>query len=302
MRDKLACDASQQIAVMKIMKGINFNIDDIEALKVVDAQTHIRVMDTIQKTAVNTSKIAALESQTPINPGDIPALEARVSGLENEMNATEMATAANEGNISTNTMNVNSLNARVMAAETKVEAVIIDVEATDNMVMALQGKDMSIDAEIVTIKGRLDAVEAALGTSTASLLMEHKVAGGTGGGSAVDMTWTARPLGVAIVNTMGATVGPTSVTIAAGTYSVHMIAMAEGVHQSRLNFGGGMLLGTTCSTSGSSEAQGVFTIAASTNISVETIVEAATGTDTLGKASPFNEESVFLTLEIIKVG
>ena len=302
MRTKLVCDSAGQITVKNIMMGVNNNIDDIRALKAKDMLIDGEILALGAGITDNSARIVVLENNTPADAGDLADLTARVGGNETDIASLDSRVSMSATKIATNSMDISTLKTDVMQNKTDIGVNKMDVSGIKTEIMSMGPDIQSNTDDVADIYTRLLAVEMGTNDKIKSLLMQHKVPGGTGGGSAVDMTWTARPLGTAIVNDINATVGPTSITLIKGKYAIRAIAMAEGENQSRLNFGGGMLYGTTLSASGSSEMQGTVDLQSATNISVETIVKTASGMDTFGKASPFTEESVFLTMEIIKVG
>jgi len=76
----------------------------------------------------------------------------------------------------------------------------------------------------------------------------------------------------------------------------------SGTFQSRLDTGGLKMYGNPVENGGVSSAEGKFSSGASLSVSVDSIVQVNSGTDSLGKASPFTEDSLFCTLKLVKVG
>jgi len=302
MRTKLKCDAAGQVKVMDILTGINNNIDDIESLKGKDIFLEGEILKTKVDIADNATRIMVLEANKPADAGDLTDLAVRVTSVEADVMSIESSTGMITSNVATNTMELSALKMDVAQARSDLDTNVVDVMGMKTSVVDIKADTDSNTADVSDLGQRILAIEMGKPGGADSLLIMHQVKGKTGGGNAVAMTWTARPLGTAVKNTINATVGPTSVTLEKGDYIIRAIAIGEGANQSRLNFGSGMIYGTTLSSSGASEMQGEFSLAANTNISVETIVETSSGMDTFGKASPFTEDSVFLTMEIIKAG
>ena len=124
---------------------------------------------------------------------------------------------------------------------------------------------------------------------------------GQSGGTASSKAWTNRPVGHEVFNDIGVSLNVAKIKLTPGQYIIEAIATAEGENQARLLIGTTEMYGTVAGTTGCSEVNGFINITADTDLTLQTIVTTATGSDSLGKASPFGHEKIFSTIKIKKV-
>ena len=286
----LVCNPQGQIEVAEMMTAINKNETDI---------------------ANNTASDILLSDRVLQNETDIVSLNSRIVNIENQdIAAVEARVTVNEANILTDTANTtqNTLDISTNAVSISDNFVSIQQNITD---IANNKAEIDIntaantahETAIADHETRIATLEASTGLSQ-ELLLVNETAGGVNGGTSVAGTWTARNIQTERHNSLGATVGSTSVTLDAGTYKVEAMAVATGSeHQSRISIGGSLYIyGMSLDSSGASIVNGKFELLAPSVVELETNVTTAVVDTGFGKASSFGTPNVYTSIHIIKVG
>ncbi len=286
----LTCDPQGMIEVDAIMDAVNKNETDIAGLGGGNTELEGRV-------SVNETNISGLN-------GRVVALENQdYTGLEPRIAQNEADIADNVINISSNTTSVGTLSSDVADHESRISTNEIDIESNLNMLTAYSTLITDNEAAIADHETRISALEAVSGLGL-SVLVVHEEATSINGGTSVAATWTPRNVQTERYNSLGATVGPTSVTLEAGTYKAEAFAVVNGSpSQTRISIGGtAFIYGTSLSSDGQSFAMGKFTIASATSIYLETNVTTGVTDTGFGESSSFGESNVYTSLHIDKVG
>ena len=143
--------------------------------------------------------------------------------------------------------------------------------------------------------------------------IEEQQTSGTDGGTFTSGAWQTRVLNTEVADPGGlATLASNQITLAAGTYRVHIACPAYkvGVHQARLqNISDGttLLLGGNAAAGAADNGythamiQGVFTIASSKVLEVQHRGTTTASTTGFGLATSWGTE-VYTTVELIRIG
>jgi len=330
----IKCDGQGLIAVSEIMTAVNNNTDNIEALHTGSANFGGDVTKLTQQVIGNTSRIKAIETgPRPPSHSDMSRLEGHISTNTTDIAALKSSGSSGGSGIAKNAADIVKINSHLVTTDAAVAKNKADI-ATTNVGLASvnaevyklsgghagHGQDLTkVKADVVKLQAEtkvLDTTTKALRTDITKnkdditklgeelelsrfLSSDEKSSGG--GGTASANIWAKRPIGHTLLNSMGVSAGTDSVTLSSGEYIIKASAAGSGDTQSRLKIGSVYTYGTFCEGGGMSEMIAYLNTGSNTKVEIETIVSAANGNDTLGKASPFHHGRMFLKLDIRKV-
>ena len=145
------------------------------------------------------------------------------------------------------------------------------------------------------------------------LVVAHRLASGTNGGTSVSATWNTRPFNVTDVNSIGgASIASNVITLPAGTYKLRGRAPGNNPNGHQLRFrnttdstnavvGGNSTMTGGINTQTDAAIEGQFTIASTKTFSLEHWVNAGATNTGLGAAVSSGAGEVYAQLKIVKV-
>lgn len=284
------CNGQGQVDVIDLVNGINDNESRINT-------NESNISTNTSNISTNVDAIVNINNRLSNIEGiDISSLESRVTQNEQSIVIAEANITANSSSISNIEVNVNNIDARVFQNEGDIATLKSNVQTNTDSINTL-GPIVSSN------ESRISSLESAIGSAQSALLV-HEEPPGIDGGSSIAGAWTPRNIMSVKHNSLGVPTTPTSINLDEGEYRCHANAVAEGgVHQSRLNIGGGIFVyGTVMPSSGISHVVAHFTLTTSTSVSIETNVDTSVPDTGFGTSSPFGGNSVYVTLEVEKVG